>query len=145
MASLCDLPILRKPPKKILLTNLRSSECSDRKFYKVENLRHPQIVLGGSGQVCSGSSNKLTPGCKEGAAFTTQPQKTFRNVCICGTQHFFTIFPVRAPIFCKSSAFDPKTEDLRGTCKKSTNAEVSRSPYFLHLLDIFRGKKIRQI
>ena len=33
------------------MANLRSKECSDRKFYEIENLRHPQIILGGSGQI----------------------------------------------------------------------------------------------
>ena len=44
-----------------------------------------------------------------------------------------------------SSAFDPMTEDLRGTSKKSTKTEVSRSPYFLRLVDIFKQKKLREI
>ncbi len=30
------------------MANLRSKECSDRKFYKLKNLRDPQIMLGGS-------------------------------------------------------------------------------------------------
>ncbi len=50
---------------------------------------------------------------------------------------FTPFFLVQEPVYRRSSAFDPKTEDLRGTCKKSTNVEVSRSPYFLR----FSGEK----
>ncbi len=61
------------------------------------------------------------------------------------TDFFLLFFWYWAPIFRKSSAFDPKTEDLRGACKKCANAEVSRSPYFLRLLDIFKKRNLREI
>ncbi len=33
--------------EKIKIAKLRSKECSDRKFYKMENIGHPQMMLGG--------------------------------------------------------------------------------------------------
>ncbi len=48
---------------------------------------------------------------------------------------FAPFFLVQEPVFRKSSAFDPKTEDLRGTCKKSTNAEPVFPPLFRHFLE----------
>ncbi len=44
--------------------------------------------------------------------------------------HLFSL--VQEIVFRKSSAFDPKTEDLRGTRKKSTNAEPVFPPLFRH-------------
>ena len=45
MTPLCDQPVQRKSLKKIQIANLRSKECSGRKYFKIENLGHPQIML----------------------------------------------------------------------------------------------------
>ena len=47
-----------------------------------------------------------------------------------GNGPFWLLFWHWAPVLRKSSAFDPKTEDLQGTCKRSTNAEPVYPPHF---------------
>ena len=51
MTPICEQPVLRKPPKRIQISNIWSKECSDREFYKIENLGHPKIIWGISGQI----------------------------------------------------------------------------------------------
>ncbi len=57
-----------------------------------------------------------------------EPPTFFANIRKCGRRIFF--FWYWAPIFCKSSAFDPKTDNLQETCKKSTKAEPVFPPPF---------------
>ncbi len=68
--------------------------------------------------------------CSAFTFFTFFKKKVFLYECKCGTRTFFQYQDIHLAIFRISSAFDPKTEDLRETCKNSTKAEVLQSLYF---------------